>query len=157
MSLRARGFTLIELMVTVTIVSILALAVLPFAETAARRAKEAELRAALRDMRKAIDAYKKAWDDGRIEHRVGEAGYPATLETLVEGVRDPKDPAGRRLYFLRRIPRDPFSADEGRAAAAWGKRSYASPPDFPSEGSDVYDVYSLSDRVGLNGVAYRLW
>jgi general secretion pathway protein G len=148
---------LIELVVTAAIVSVLALAVLPFAETAARRSKEAELRAALREMRLAIDAYKRAWDDGHIQHKLDDTGYPPTLETLVQGVVDQKDARGRRIYFLRRIPRDPLADGALDQVAAWGKRSYLSPPDFPSEGGDVYDVYSRSDGIGLNGVAYRLW
>jgi general secretion pathway protein G len=151
------GFTLIELVVTATIVAVLALAVLPLAENTARRAREAELRSALRELRQAIDAYKKAWDEGRIEHRLDDSGYPPSLEALVEGVRDPKDVRGRRQYFLRRIPRDPFADPALAAAAAWGKRSYLSEPDFPTDGADVFDVYSRAEGAGLNGVAYRQW
>jgi len=150
------GFTLIELAVTVAIVSILALSVLPFAETAVKRARESELRSALRELRRGIDAYKKAWDEGRIEHKADDSGYPPTLEALVAGVTDAKDARGRRIYFLRRLPRDPF-APETPPAQAWAKRSYASAPDFPSEGSDVYDVYSRAEGSGLNGVPYRQW
>jgi general secretion pathway protein G len=154
----SRGFTLVELVITAAIVSVLALAVLPFAEKATQRAKESELRSSLRELRLAIDAYKKAWDEGRIEHKLDDSGYPPTLDALVQGVRDAKDPKGRKIYFLRRLPRDPFAADPALAAGdTWGKRSYDSPPDAPFEGADVYDVYSRSDGVGLNGVAYRLW
>jgi general secretion pathway protein G len=151
-----RGFTLIELAVTAAIVSILALAVLPLAENAARRARESELRFSLRELRLAIDAYKKAWDEGHIEHKADDSGYPPTLDALVNGVRDIKDPSGRRMYFLRRMPRDPFMP-ETAGATAWAKRSYSSAPDFPSEGNDVYDVYSRAEGAGLNGVPYRLW
>jgi general secretion pathway protein G len=153
----ARGFTLIELVITAAIVSVLALAVLPFAETAVRRAKESDLRAALREIRGALDAHKKAWDEGRIERKLDASGYPPSLEALVQGVRDAKDPKGRNIYFLRRLPRDPFADTALAAADTWGKRSYASPPDFPAEGADVFDVYSRAEGAGLNGIAYREW
>jgi general secretion pathway protein G len=153
----ARGFTLIELVITAAIVSVLALAVLPFAETAVRRAKESDLRAALREIRGALDAHKKAWDEGRIERKLDDSGYPPSLEALVQGVRDVKDARGRRIYFLRRLPRDPFADTALAAADSWGKRSYASPPDFPAEGADVFDVYSRAEGAGLNGIAYREW
>jgi general secretion pathway protein G len=153
----ARGFTLIELVITAAIVSVLALAALPLAETAARRAKESELRAALREIRTALDAYKKAWDEGRIERQLDASGYPPTLDALVQGVRDIKDPKGRNFHFLRRLPRDPFADSALAAADTWGKRSYASPPDFPAEGADVFDVYSRAAGAGLNGIAYREW
>ncbi|MBL8480927.1 MAG: type II secretion system protein [Rhodocyclaceae bacterium] len=156
--MRARGFTLIEIVVVVAIVAILASAALPLAELVNTRAKEEELRRGLRDIRAAIDAYKRAYDEGRMLARVGASGYPPDLEVLVQGVEDVKSPARRRIYFLRRLPRDPFYPDSQRAAAdTWGKRAYASPPDDPSEGDDVYDVYSLSPRRGINGVPYRQW
>lgn len=153
-----KGFTLIELVITAAIVSILALAALPLAEAAARRAKESDLRAALREIRGGLDAYKRAWDEGRIERKADDSGYPPRLEALVEGVRDIKDPRGRSIYFLRRLPRDPLAAEAALAAAeTWGKRSYSSPPDFPAEGADVFDVYTRAEGTGLNGIAYRLW
>jgi general secretion pathway protein G len=154
----ARGFTLIELVITVAIVALLATVALPMVELAVKRSKEQELRAALRDIRTGIDAYKKAWDEGRIQKRVDDSGYPKSLDLLAEGVDDFKSPTKAKIYFLRRIPRDPFSADSsGPPSASWGKRSYKSPPDEPSEGEDVFDVYSLSSGVGLNGVPYREW
>lgn len=153
------GFTLIELLVTVAIVGVLASLVVPLGEVAAQRAREAELRTALRTLREGLDAYKRAVDAGRVARRADESGYPRTLEALVEGVPDAKQPDRRRIYFLRRIPRDPFFPGEAEVPAArtWGLRSYASPPDAPAPGDDVFDVYSTSERVGLNGIPYREW
>jgi len=154
----ARGFTLIELVVTVAIVAILASVALPFHELVVQRAKEQDLRRSLRDIRQAIDAYKQASDDGRILKKVGESGYPKKLEDLIAGVEDQKHPKKEKLYFLRRLPRDPLSLDrEGGAAQTWGKRSYASPPEEPKEGDDVFDVYSLAPGSGINGRPYREW
>lgn len=156
--MRARGFTLIEMLVVVLIVGILASAALPLAELTQRRAKEAELCANLRTLRTAIDDYKKAWDDGRIEHQTQDTGYPPDLETLVKGVADAKSAkSGKRIYFLRRVPRDPFADPLLPAARTWGLRSYDSPPDAPQRGTDVYDVYSTSPGEGLDGVPYRQW
>ena len=151
------GFTLIELVITVAILAVLVSAAVPLAEVTRVRAKEAELRAALRTMREAIDAYKRAADEGRVQRAADESGYPRSLEALVNGVQDAKNPGRRQIYFLRRIPRDPFADPETPAAAAWGKRSYASPPDAPQEGRDVFDVYSRSTARGLNGIPYNRW
>ncbi|HJW24941.1 MAG TPA: type II secretion system protein [Rhodocyclaceae bacterium] len=154
----ARGFSLIELMVTVAIIAILATMVLPLTEVAAQRSREVELRAALREIRGAIDTYKQATDEGRIPKAADASGYPPNLEVLVDGVVDPKSVDKRRMYFLRRLPRDPMATDNSvPASQTWGKRSYKSPPDDPREGDDVFDVYSLSTGVGLNGVPYREW
>lgn len=152
------GFTLIELVITVAIIAILASAAMPLNELVVQRSKEQDLRRALRDIREAIDAYKQASDEGRIAKRADASGYPRRLEDLMAGVEDQKSPRKDRIYFLRRLPRDPFAADPGlTAAGTWAKRSYASPPDDPKEGEDVFDVYSLASGVGLNGQPYREW
>lgn len=156
--MRARGFTLIELVVTVAIVALLATMALPLAELAARRSQEQELRSALREIRAAIDAYKKAYDEGRVTRIAGATGYPPSLEVLADGVDDVRSPERKKLYFLRRLPRDPLARDPRLPAArTWGLRSYDSPPDDPHEGRDVFDVYSLAPGEGLNGRAYREW
>lgn len=155
---KQRGFTIVELLVTVIIVSILASAMFPMAELAFQRTRETELRHALREIRQALDAYKKASDEGRILIKAGESGYPPTLEALAAGVVDAKSPTGEKLQFIRKIPRDPFFPESGvPSAQTWGKRSYASTAENPKEGKDVYDIYSLSDRVGINGIPYREW
>jgi general secretion pathway protein G len=153
-----RGFTLIELVITVAIVALLATAAFPLTDLVVQRTKEHELQRSLREIRDAIDSYKQAWDEGRIARNVGESGYPRRLEDLVNGVDDRKSPERAKIYFLRRIPRDPMNPDAALApSATWGKRSYASPPDDPKEGDDVYDVYSLVDGNGFDGRAYREW
>jgi len=156
--MRARGFTLIELVITVAIIAVLASVALPLNELAVQRSKEAELRRSLRDIREAIDAYKQAFDEGRMVRRPGDSGYPKRLADLVAGVEDMSDPRHSRIYFLRRIPRDPFADDASLSAVeTWGKRSYASPPDDPREGEDVFDVFTRSPLVGINGRPLREW
>lgn len=154
---RGAGFTLIELAVVVAIVGLLATVAMPLAELNVKREREQDLRRALRDIRGAIDAYQQAVKDGRIQRKEGQPGYPPRLEDLVNGVVDQTTPGGARIYFLRRLPRDPMAPQGGEPAETWGKRSYASPPDRPEEGDDIYDVYSRSTAIGLNGVAYRDW
>lgn len=146
------------MVITVAIVGLLATAAMPVAELALRRTKEQDLRLALREIRGGLDAYKHAVEQGRVVLEAGSSGYPERLRLLVDGVEDARDPEGRKIYFLRRIPRDPFhpSTDVG-PEQTWGIRSYESPPDNPDEGEDVYDVYSLSTGRGINGVPYREW
>lgn len=182
----ARGFTLIEMVVVVAIVGILAAAAQPLMALQARRHKELELRHNLRTLRGAIDAYKQAVMEGKVQPVSGSAGvengYPPDLQMLVDGVamvadanpskaapneatKDAtKDSAGARtppnplrIYFLRRLPRDPFAEAMLPASQTWGLRSYESPPDAPQPGRDVFDVYSRSEGVGLDGTAYRTW
>ncbi|MBV8503805.1 MAG: type II secretion system protein [Paucibacter sp.] len=155
---RGTGFTLIELMISLAILAALAMVVVPVVQTQVQRAREQQLQRALTEIRQAIDSYKRAGDEGRIAKVAGRSGYPPTLETLVEGVADQRDPKHRKIHFLRRVPPDPMRPEAAEnAAAGWGKRSYDSEADDPQEGDDVYDVYSRSAGSGLNGVPYRLW
>ena len=154
----SRGFTFVELMMTLAILGVLVLVAVPMAQVAVQRQKEHELRVALIQIREALDAYKRAAEQGRILQKIGDSGYPHSLSELVEGVVDLRSPVQQRMYFLRRLPADPFSPDvTGRAEDTWGTRDYASPPEAPTEGKDVFDVYSRSNTVGLNGVPYRNW
>ena len=156
--LHTTGFTLIELVITLAILGLLASAAMPLAQLVAQRAKEAELRQALREIRGGIDAYKAAADTGHIRMELGTSGYPPDLRTLYGGVEDAASAKKVKLYFLRRIPRNPFFPDGNVAAEeTWGLRSYASPPDDPQAGDDVFDVYALASGAGLNGVPYRDW
>jgi general secretion pathway protein G len=155
---RPRGFTLIELLVTLAILALVGTLVVPVAQVALQRRQEQELRTALREIRTAIDAYKKAGDEGRVARAAGASGYPPKLEVLVDGVPDQRSPKKAKIYFLRRLPRDPFNGNTDlKDAETWGKRSYASEPDEPKEGEDVYDVYSTSGKVGLNDIPYSRW
>jgi general secretion pathway protein G len=150
-AMKAKGFTLVELLVVVAIVALLASIAAPLAEMSWQRGKEQELRHALRQIREAIDAYKRASDEGKIERKADASGYPPNLAVLVDGVEDKQDPEKSKIFFLRRVPRDPMTGED------WGLRSYASPANDPQPGKDVYDVYSRSEEAGLNRVPYREW
>jgi len=152
-----RGFTLIELVITVALIGVLAALAAPVTETVVRRGKEQDLKAALMQIRDAIDAYKDAADQGRVAKAVTDSGYPANLEVLVSGVVDKGSASGSMIYFLRRLPRDPFADPSLAPGQTWGLRASDSPPDTPRSGKDVYDVRSLSDDKALNGTYYREW
>lgn len=151
---KVRGYTLVELLAVLAILSVLAMGAAPLAELATQRQKEQSLRDALWQIRGALDAYKRAVDAGQIPRGAGASGYPPSLAVLVEGTRGPQ---GQLMYFLRRIPRDPFAPAEQPAEATWALRSYESPPDAPKPGADVYDVMSRSERIGSNGVPLKDW
>lgn len=160
-----RGFTFIELMITLAILATLAMVAAPMAQVAVQREHERQLRTALIEIREAIDAYKRAADNGRIKLAIGDSGYPKKLEDLVNGVPDLRSPRKQNMYFLRSLPRDPFAPPEGNGngfasggtGGGWALRSYASPPDNPTEGEDVFDISSRSTKTGLNGIPLRLW
>ncbi|CAM4127912.1 type II secretion system protein [Roseateles saccharophilus] len=153
-----RGFTLVEMLAVVTIVGILAAAAQPLAVWVHKRQRETELRQALRTLRGALDAYRQATRDGRITLKADDSGYPPDLDSLVRGVPDARDAQQKkRIYFLRRLPRDPLADPALAAAQTWALRSYDSPPDAPVPGKDVFDVHSMSDAVALDGSRYRDW
>lgn len=149
---RESGFTLAELVTVAAILAILATVTLPVAKFTVKRSKEAELRLALREMRSAIDEYKRYSELGMIQVDLGTEGYPKKLEVLVEGV-EVLGQVDKKLKLLRRMPVDPMTGKE-----EWGLRSFNDDWDSTSWGGEnVYDVYSLSQGVGLNGVPYRKW
>ena len=149
---RAAGFTIAELVMVCAIMAILGSVALPIAKHTAKRSKEADLRLYLRLMRNSIDEYKRYSDAGLIPVDLGTEGYPKELEVLVEGV-DLVGQVDRKIKFLRRIPLDPMTGE-----AEWGLRSYQDEADSTSWGGEnVYDVFSLSEGVGLNGVKYAEW
>jgi general secretion pathway protein G len=146
------GYTMAELVMVAAVMVILAGAALPAVKFTARRTKEMELRHHLRTMREAIDTYKRYSDMGLLPVDVGTEGYPAELEDLVEGV-EIAGQIDRKLKLLRRIPVDPMTGE-----AEWGMRSFQDEPDSDSWGGEnIFDVYSESSGVGLNGVPYREW
>lgn len=149
---RQRGFTLLEMAVTATVLLILASAAIPMAKNGIRRQKELELRRHLRTMRDAIDSYKQMADQRKIKAPPAENnGYPESLEILVQGVST--DKASVKIRFLRSIPVDPFTGK-----AEWGLRSISDDPGSTSwGGGNVYDVYSNATATGSNGIPYREW
>ncbi len=149
---KAAGFTLAELVMVAAVLAILAAVTLPVAKFTAKRSKELDLRQHLREMRYAVDEYKRYSDAGLIPIDLGTEGYPKKLEILVEGV-DIVGQINKKAKFLRRIPVDPMTGTD-----EWGLRSYDDKPDDTSwGGANVYDVFSLSEGVGLNGVPYTKW
>lgn len=155
-----RGLTLVELIVTLAVLSILAAAALPYAEMTVRREKELELRQALRDVRTAIDRFHEDWKAGRIPKSVeaaSEDGFPKTLGVLVEGA-GLGDASGKRRRYLRRIPRDPFADPALSPEQHWALRGYQDASDaWHWGGHDVYDVRSRSERVAIDGTRYADW
>lgn len=152
-----RGFTLVEMLVVLAMLGVLASAARPLLELSVQRTREHELRQALRTLREAIDAYKRAGEAGHIAQAADASGYPPTLQVLVDGVADARSAQGARHYFLRRLPRDPFAPAELPAAETWALRAYDSPPDAPRAGKDVFDVSSRSERTALDGSRLRDW
>ncbi|TFY95739.1 type II secretion system protein [Pseudomonas nabeulensis] len=154
----AKGFTLIELLLTLALLATLATVAYPLTALMGKRDRELDLQRSLREIRRAIDAYKEATDDGRIEKSVSDSGYPPSLEILVSGATDRTNLQGKKLFFLRRIPRDPVCECPDRSPAeTWQLRSYKSAADSPQEGEDVFDVSSRSTRESLNGTLYSQW
>jgi len=155
---RHKGFTLVEMLVTLTVLAILAAAIMPLTKVAVKREKEIELRRSLRTIRVAIDAYKKLADEKKIEVEEDTEGYPPDLETLVKGVEvdadsEEEDPGKKVIKFLRRIPKDPMTN-----SYEWGLRSYQDDPDSDFWGGEnVYDVFTNYEGKALDGTMYKDW
>jgi len=149
---KARGFTLIELLATVTIMAILVGMALPLARNSVKREREIELRQALHQMRKALDDFKQASDEGKIEKPNDTEGYPQTLDQLVDGVQMIGQ-AGKNIKFLRKVPIDPMTN-----STDWGMRSYQDEANSQSwGGQNVFDVYSKSEGTAFDGTRYKDW
>lgn len=154
-----KGLTLIELLITITILAVLASVALPLSEMSVKRSREVELKRSLRTIRTAIDEYKRNWDEGKIKKNIGDSGYPPDLKTLVDGVEDASSPVpGKKIRLLRSVPRDPMNKDKTISSEeTWGLRSYQSDPNDPQEGPDIFDVYSKSEEAAIDGTPYRTW
>lgn len=155
-----KGTTLIEIIVVLVILSVLAGAALPYAEVTIRRSKEIELRNNLREIRTAIDLFHYDWESGLIsksEAAASDDGYPKTLSVLVDGV-ETTGVSSSHKYYLRRIPKDPFSPSDKSIDEQWHLRSYQDEPSSLSWGGhDVYDVMTLSEKRGIDGSFYKTW
>ncbi len=156
-----RGLSLIELIVTMIILSILSAVILPSAQMTMKRTREIELRRDLRELRTAIDNYKKMYDQAVLEKKLptvmDKSGYPETLQMLVDGY-DFGGLTNYKIKFLRRIPADPFNPPPPGEAPKWGLRSYTDEPDSSNwGGEDVFDVYSLSGETAIDGTKYKDW
>lgn len=150
---REFGLTLVELIVAFTIMMFLTALSLPLARYKVRREKERELRYALRELRSAIDRYKDTCEKGGIEKKLGAECYPESLEQLVEGVKLANDPTGKKIRFLRRIPRDPFTN-----STDWGLRSTQDDPRSTAwGGQNIFDVYTKSMERAPDGTPYSEW
>jgi general secretion pathway protein G len=148
-----RGLTLVELIVAFTILMVLTSMSVPLARYKVRRDKERELRWALHEMRTAIDRYKDAADQNKFQVKIGTEGYPETLEVLVDGVKMAQDASGKKMRFLRRIPRDPFTN-----STEWGLRSTQDDPKSTSwGGQNVFDVYTKTFERAADGKSYSEW
>lgn len=152
------GFTMIELLAVMAILGVLAAAVLPLGETLLVAHKERELKVALKEIRGALDDYRRTFGSDPTTTEVGSSGFPPDLQSLVQGVPDTRaHRSGHRLYFLRAIPRDPFADPALPPEKTWQLRSYASPAERPEAGTDVYDVHSTSSAKALDGSLYASW
>lgn len=157
-NLPRRGYTLVELLMVLAILALLAAMTMPLAEMTVQRDKERQFKRALWEIRDAIDAYHRARESGALAGAQGSSTYPPDLQTLTLPASDARaERRGEVMRFLRRVPRDPFADPSLPAERSWGLRSYLSDADKPQPGADVYDVHSLSDQLGLNGVPLKQW